>query len=401
MEQFAPTARLVPQLFPNAKEDASAPVTAMLVIDNVAVPVLVRVTYCDAVAVPIVAEPNERLDTDRVTGGGRPVPLKAMVCGDVGALSAMVMAAVSAPVVVGAKCPWTVQLAPTAMLVPQLLAKTKEEALVPVTAMLVIDNVVVPTLVITTVCDPLVSPTGTEPYERLLADRVTGRASPVPLSAIVCGEVTALSVMVMDAVNAPVLVGAKWPWMVQLAPAARLAPQLFAKSNDAALAPVTAMLVMDNVAVPVLVSVTVPELPDKPTYTDPRERLVADSVTGGSTPVPLSAMVWGELLALSVMVIAAVSAPVAAGAKCPWIVQLAPAARLVPQLFAKTKEDAFVPVNAMLVMDSAISPGLVSVTVPELLDEPRYTEPNDRLVAESDATEIGFTTSCTVAVTVV
>jgi len=66
------------------------------------------------------------------------------------------------------------------------------------------------------------------------------------------------------------------------------------------------------------------------------------------------------------------------------MVQLAPAATLVPQLLAKTNEDASAPVNAMLLMDKAEVPLLVSVTVCELLVEPMYTEPNERLVADSE-----------------
>jgi len=73
---------------------------------------------------------------------------------------------------------------------------------------------------------------------------------------MVCGDPVALSVMVTAAASAPVAVGAKWPWMEQLAPAARLVPQVLAKTKEDALAPVTAMLVMVNAAVPVLVMVT-------------------------------------------------------------------------------------------------------------------------------------------------
>ena len=47
MVQLAPAARLVPQLFANTKEDASAPVRAMLEMAIVAPLVLVKVTYCE------------------------------------------------------------------------------------------------------------------------------------------------------------------------------------------------------------------------------------------------------------------------------------------------------------------------------------------------------------------
>ena len=73
-------------------------------------------------------------------------------------------------------------------------------------------------------------------------------------------------------------------------------------------------------------------------------------------------MLCGEPVALSVMVTAAVSAPVTVGVKCPWMVQFAPAARLDPQVFANTNEEAFAPVTLMLAMAKAALPVLVKVT---------------------------------------
>ena len=179
-----------------------------------------------------------------------------------------------------------------------------------------------------------------EPKVRLVGDMVSELPPvpvPVPESEMACGEPVALDVMVMAAVNAPVVVGAKWPWMEQLAPAARLVPQVFANTNEEALAPVSAMLVIDSAAVPVLVMVTDCEPVDTPTVSEPKLRLVADRLTVvGVVPVPVRAMDCGEPVAVSVMVMAAAIAPFAVGAKCPWMLQLAPAARLVPQVLANT-----------------------------------------------------------------
>ena len=193
-----------------------------------------------------------------------------------------------------------------------------------------------------------------------------------------------MSVMVMAAFNTPPAAGAKWPWMVQLAPAARLVPQLLANSNEEAFVPVTAMLVMERAVVPVLVMVTDCELLAEPTVVVGKVRLVAERVTGGWTPVPLSAMVCGELEALSVMVMAAVSAPVVVGPKWPWMEQLAPAAREEPQEFTNTNEEAFVPVSAMLVMASGVAPVLVRTMYLEALAVPTCWLPKASLVAESD-----------------
>jgi hypothetical protein len=176
--QFAPAARLVPQLFPNPNAEAFVPVTAMLVIDSGPAPVLVIVTDCDALEVPTVWLPNDRLVADKdTTGAPTPVPLSAIDCGESVALSMIVIAAVRAPVVVGPKCPWMVQLAPAARLVPQLLPKENEETSVPVTAMLVIDRLVVPEFVMVTDCDALVVPTSWVPKEMLVLENVTCAAA--------------------------------------------------------------------------------------------------------------------------------------------------------------------------------------------------------------------------------
>ena len=300
-----------------------------------------------------------------------------MDCGELVALSVMVTDAATEPIAVGAKCPWMVQLAPIARLVPQLLANTNEDASVPVTATLVIINAAVPVLVMITDWDPLDVPTVVEGYERLVAESVTGPdgGTPVPLKVIDCGDVPALSVMVKAAFNAPVAVGAKCPWIVQLALAGRLVPHVLPNTNEEAFAPVTAMLLIDNAAIPLLVSVTDCDPLDVPSFTEPYERLVAERVTGGSTPIPLNAIDCGELLALSVMVTAAFNAPAAAGAKCPWMMQLAPPATLAPQVLPKTNEEASLPVNAMLVIDRAAPPVLVSVTCCEPLTAPTASNP--------------------------
>jgi hypothetical protein len=134
-----------------------------------------------------------------------------MDCGDPLALSVIVTAAESAPVVVGAKWPWMEQFAPAARLVPQLFPKTKEDAFVPVTVMLLKVSVALPVFVNVTDCEALDEPTVSVPNDKLVAERDTAGPNPVPLSAIACGELPALSVMVIDAVRSPVVVGEKWP----------------------------------------------------------------------------------------------------------------------------------------------------------------------------------------------
>ena len=95
-------------------------------------------------------------------------------------------------------------------------------------------------------------------------------------------------------------------------------------------------------------------------------------------------MVWPDPLALSAMVTAAVSEPVCAGVKCPWMVQLAPAVRLVPQLFAKTNEEASGPVTPILEMINVALPVFVRTTSCDVLVAPTISLPNDKLVVDND-----------------
>ena len=95
MEQFAPAARLVPQLFANLNADAFVPVTVMLLMTRVALPVLVNVTLCDALVDPTCRLPKDKLVADKDTVVGvTPVPVSAIDCGEPVALSVMVTDAV-------------------------------------------------------------------------------------------------------------------------------------------------------------------------------------------------------------------------------------------------------------------------------------------------------------------
>ena len=78
-------------------------------------------------------------------------------------------------------------------------------------------------------------------------------------------------------------------------------------------------------------------------------------------PVPVRLTVCGLPVALSVIVTAAVRAPLAAGVNVTLIVQFAPAPTELPQVLVWAKSLAFVPVRARLEIVSAALPVLVSV----------------------------------------
>ena len=102
----------------------------------------------------------------------------------------------------------------------------------PPRTMLMMFRVTVPVFVIVTDCDPDDPLTGTLPKDKLVAENETfaGPPVPVPLNAMVCGEPSAESVIVIVAGSEPSAVGPKCPWMEQFAPPASEDPQLLAKS---------------------------------------------------------------------------------------------------------------------------------------------------------------------------
>lgn len=87
-----------------------------------------------------------------------------------------------------------------------------------------------PLLFVTVVfCVELVDPTLTLPKEREVGFVVTVPVPPgaYPDSATPCGELLAESLKASVAVRVPLVVGANATFAVQLAPAARLVPQVF------------------------------------------------------------------------------------------------------------------------------------------------------------------------------
>ena len=123
--------------------------------------------------------------------------------------------------------------------------------------------------------------------------------------------------------------------------------------------PMPPMLEIVRAAVPLLVSVTGCAALVLPTACDPKVKFDADSATTGATPVPVRATVCGLPVALSAIVIVPASLPEAVGPKLAEIVQLAPAARLEPQVLVS----AYPALAVMLVMLKAPVPGFVTVRV--------------------------------------
>ena len=126
---------------------------------------------------------------------------------------------------------------------------------------------------------------------RLPAESVTTGAKPVPLKAIDCGEVAALSVICTLPVRLPIAVGLKATPSVQLTPTATVVPQVFAVTRKSpALVPPVATDAMVNGPVPVFFNVTVWLLQVVPTSWLPNVRLIVESVTIGVESVTIGAV---------------------------------------------------------------------------------------------------------------
>src|SRR5579864_5678849 len=117
---FARLARLVPQVLDCAKSPGLVPVKLIVPIERAVSKLLVTVTFFAALVVPTVTVPNERVSGLTLTGSF-PVPVRAIVCGLVTALSVMFTVAVCLPATTGVNVTVIVQLPPAATLVPQVL----------------------------------------------------------------------------------------------------------------------------------------------------------------------------------------------------------------------------------------------------------------------------------------
>lgn len=205
-----------------------------------AVPVLVKVTVCDADAEPIAVDGKVRLVGETVAAivtGAAPVPLRETVCGEFVALLAKLTAATRVPVAAGLKVTVTVHKAFAASVAAQLLVSENDEALVPVMPMPEMVIAPVPELVRLTACVAEDVPIVVGAKTRLVDDRLaTGvfAANPVPLNATVCGEFGALSARLTEAASAPVVAGLKVTVTVQEAFTASVAAQLLVSENEEA-----------------------------------------------------------------------------------------------------------------------------------------------------------------------
>jgi hypothetical protein len=153
--------------------------------------------------------------------------------------------------------------------------------------------------------------------------------------------------------------GVKVTEMVQLAPAATEGPQVLVCEKS----PLPAMLPIFSVALPVFVRVTGCGLLAVPIGCPLKIRFTGENVTAGAVPVPLKLTVCGLPTALSVTLREALRDPMTVGLNVTLMLQLAPAARFLPQALVSAKSALLAPVILMLVILSDEFPVFVKVTV--------------------------------------
>ena len=354
----------------------------MLEIVNAPEPLLVSVTFCPALVIPTVWPPKFSVEGESETSGAVPVPLREMVCGLPGALSAMSTWPVMLPVAAGVKESVMVQVevgckAPTVLQVLLLEAKEKSAGVPTLGSMLTAEIVSVwfPEFVRVMLGAVEGVPTLTLPKESEVCDRLAAGWVPVPLRLIDCGLLAALSAMVTEAKREPVACGAKPTAITQEAfgampvpPVEQVVCALSWKST--AFVPVMPRLLRTRFALPVLVSVAVCTAETVPTWMLPKVMVVAERLATAPVPVPETGTFCGlgVLEELSAMLILALAAPMAAGAKFTAITQEpplgpTPAPPMGHVVCAELiwNSLAFVPIGAMLVMFRVPVPVFVKV----------------------------------------
>jgi hypothetical protein len=210
------------------------------------------------------------------------------------------------------------------------------------------------------VCGALVFPIIVAPKVKEPGENIGVPVTALPVSVVCCGLLAALSLNAIASFFEPLDTGLKTTETVHDAPDASEEVedgQLFAviaKSGPI----VIELIVTGELCEFVSVSVFVPEL--LPTATFPQLSAVGETETRDAVPVPLSFALCGLLLASLVTVSVPVIEPALCGEKVTEILQVAPPARELPQVFVSAKFgfEAAIPEIAI-----AVVPLFVSVNV--------------------------------------
>jgi hypothetical protein len=330
MLQFDPAFSDAGQLF----DSRNGPVTVMEEIASGPGPFAVRCRSLPPLFVPTIWLENARLVGLNTGAFSTPLPDSAAETAPPCELLETVRDPVRMPVTDGVKLTLMVQLVAAASVVPQLFVCAKS----PVIVIAEIVSGAVPVFDSVALWAGLVVPITWLPKLRLAGESIAIGAVPVPASDTLCGLPEALSVTVTEPVRVPTAVGVKVTLIVQRAPAPSVVPQVFVWAK----LPVLVIAEIASGALPVFESVVVWARLVVPTNWPPNARLAGESIAIGAVPVPVSETVCGLPEALSVTVTEPDRVPMVAGVKVTLIVQVAPTASVVPQLFVSAKSPVIV-----------------------------------------------------------
>ena len=192
----------------------------------------------------------------------------------------------------------------------------------------------------------------------------------------------------IDAAFAPALVGLNVTVTMQLPPIGTEALQVLVCAKSVAFVPEIVMALIVSAAVPGFVNVTFCAALTLMVWV-PKLKVDELSVAAGvdvAAPVPVSPMFWGLPGPLSATLTDAVLEPVPVGLNVTVIVQLAPLATELPQVFVCAKSPGFAPASVMPVTDRAAVPLLVNVLDCAVLVLPTVWLGKTRLVGDIDTT---------------
>jgi hypothetical protein len=364
MVHEAPAASADPQVFAAmAKLLAFVPDREMEVMDNDALPALVRVKVCALLVVPVVTLPKFAVaGVSAACGAGAAVPVPVRVEIWVPTASTADTLAEKLPMLVGEKVMAIVQDLPAASDVPQVFALTmKVFAFVPAIPIEVIESAALPALVRVKVCALPVVPVVTLPkfaVAGVSAACGVGAVVPVPVRAEVC--VPTASTTDKLAVKPPAVAGRKVTARVQDLFAASDEPQvLLLTLKLLAFAPLRLTEVIASAAFPALVRVNVCALLVVPVVTLPKFAVAGvRAACGAAAAVPLQVKAmdcWGIGDAKFALRLA-VRVSTITGSQVTAMEQLDPAARLLPQLSDSLKPPGLLPEKLKKTTDTATVP---------------------------------------------
>jgi hypothetical protein len=155
---------------------------------------------------------------------------------------------------------------------------------------------------------------------------------PVPVRVALCGLPAALSETERVPDREPIAPGRNVTLMVQLAPAAKVVPQVVVSAKSEAFVPAIETLLMVMVPVPVFFSVTVLALVVTFTGWIPNATVVGVTLATGVVPVPVKLTCCGLLGSESAIRSVAVLLLLAVGVNVTLMLQLAPTANVLAQV---------------------------------------------------------------------